>query len=98
MNNIQVINFLESLTHQVEVRADLRSKSKQEVLSYAAEKGFDFSEQDFDDTIWGFEIELAGQLNEKFDLSFSLWETMWGRYYLDYLIDNLVAVHAIVKK
>lgn len=98
MNNVNVFNFLKSLTHQSEFRAALRIKSKHEVLNYAREAGFDFSEKDFDDTIWEFEIELAGKLNEKFDLSFSLWETMWGRYYLDYLIDNLAGVHAVIKK
>lgn len=97
MNNINVFNFLKSLSCQDEVRAILRYKTKSELLQYASESGFDFSEKEFDDTIWEFEIELAGKLNEKFDLSFSLWETMWGRYYLDYLIDNLAAVHTVIK-
>lgn len=97
MNNENVFHFLKSLTHQSEVRAALRIKPKTELLQYASEAGFDFSEKDFDDTIWEFEIELAGKLNEKFDLSFSLWETMWGRNYLDYLIDNLAAVHSVLK-
>jgi hypothetical protein len=96
--NSNVINFLSSLSDQIEVRNELREKSKEDVLKYAWQKGFNFSEKDFDDTIWGFEMELAEQIKEKFDLSFSLWETMWGRYYLDYLIDNLIAVYSYTNK
>ncbi len=96
--NQQVINFLTSLSKQPEIRIALREQSKEEVLKYARKTGFDFSDKDFDDTIWGYEIELAKQLNENFDLSFSLWETMWGRYYLDYLLDNLIAVYSYSKQ
>lgn len=96
--NSDVIKFLSSLSDQIEIRNELREKSKEDVLKYAWQNGSYFSEKDFDDTIWGFEMKLAEQIKEKFDLSFSLWETMWGRYYLDYLIDNVIAVYPYTNK
>lgn len=97
MNNQKVIDFLVSLKDDADVRAELRTKSKDEVLTYARAHSFDFTDEDFDDTIWGYEIQLAEYIGEKFDLSFSLWETMWGKYYLDYLIDNVATMYALTK-
>ena len=90
MAQSQVFAFMQDLTHQAETRSKLRSKSKAEVLAYADQSGFSFSDKDFDDAIWGIEMFLAAKIGENFDLSFSLWETMWGKYYLDYLLDNVI--------
>jgi hypothetical protein len=93
MFNQEVIDFLKDLTYNEEARRILRTKSKDEVLAFAHNMGFEFPENDFDDTIWGYEQQLAMKLNQNFDLSFKLWETMWGRSYLDYLIDNLISTY-----
>jgi hypothetical protein len=57
---------------------------------YAEDSGYEFTESEFDDTVWGIEILLANKLGENFDLNFSLWETMWGKYYLEYLVSNVI--------
>ena len=90
MAKIKVFEFFQDLAERPELRLELRTKSKPEVLAYANQAGFSFTEQDFDDAIWGIEMFLADKIGETFDFSFSLWETMWGKYYLDYLIDNVV--------
>jgi predicted ribosomally synthesized peptide with nif11-like leader len=90
MSKKEVTVFLNSLKHQSDLRDKLRTLPKQEVLKYAKESGYDFTEQEFDETVWGLEILLADKLGEIFDFNFSLWETMWGKYYLDYLIDNVI--------
>ena len=96
MFNQKVIDFLKDLTNNEEARQILRTKPKEEVLAFARNMGFEFPEKDFDDTIWGYEQQLAEKLNQNFDLSFGLWETMWGRNYLDYLIDNLISTYDII--
>ena len=86
----EVHKFLQSLSQQSELMVKLRSLPKQEVLNYAQQSGYKFTEQELDDTVWGLESLLANKLGETFDLTFSLWETMWGKYYLEYLVDNLI--------
>lgn len=90
MAKISVFEFLQDVADDPALQLDLRTKSKPEVLGYANKAGFDFSEKEFDDAIWGIEMFLANKVGEPFDLSFSLWETMWGKYYLEYLIDNVL--------
>jgi predicted ribosomally synthesized peptide with nif11-like leader len=90
MSKKEAIIFLNSLNHQSDLQNKLKTLPKQEVLQYAQESGYDFTEEEFDETVWGLEILLANKLGENFDLNFSLWETMWGKYYLEYLLDNVI--------
>ncbi len=86
----EVVIFLQNLVLQPELQAKLKTFSKSEVLAYAEEAGYKFTEQEFDDTVWGIEIFLANKLGENFDLTFSLWQTMWGKYYLEYIASNVI--------
>ncbi|MEZ4869561.1 MAG: hypothetical protein R3C14_50015 [Caldilineaceae bacterium] len=90
MAKINVFHFLQDLAEKPDLLAELRTLPKTETLARANQAGYAFSENDFDDAIWGIEIYLAKKLGETFDFSFSLWETMWGKHYLDYLVDNVV--------
>jgi hypothetical protein len=90
MTKIEVFRFLQDLAHKPEQVAVLRTLSKLEVLPYAHQSGYDFSEAEFDEAIWDIEVYLSKKLGETFDSSFSLWETMWGKYHLEFLVDNSV--------
>ncbi|MBD2305274.1 Nif11 family protein [Chroococcidiopsis sp. FACHB-1243] len=90
MARTEVVNFLQALVRQPELQTKLKTFPKPEVLAYAEQAGYKFTEQEFDDTVWGIEIFLANKLGENFDLTFSLWETMWGKYYLEYLAVNVI--------
>lgn len=90
MAKVEVVNFLQSLVTQPELQNKLKTLSKPEVLDYAAKFGYKFTELEFDDTVWGIEMFLARKLGENFDLMFSLWDTMWGKYYLEYLAANAI--------
>lgn len=90
MSKREVIEFLKILYHQPELLLKLKKLPKQDVLDYAKQMGHDFTQQDFDDTVWNLEIFLANKLGENFDLKFSLWETMWGKYYLDFVVNNVI--------
>lgn len=86
----EVFRFFQYLAQQPEQVVQLRTLPKTDVLAHAVQVGYLFSEAEFDEAIWGLEMHLAKKLGEPFDLSFSLWETMWGKYYLEFLVDNTV--------
>jgi hypothetical protein len=94
MAQSEVFRFLKDLERAPEQVARLRTLPKPEVLTSARRDGYDFSEAEFDEAVWGIEQHLAGRLGEPFDLSFSLWETMWGKHYLEFLVDNSVGAAA----
>jgi hypothetical protein len=90
MSKSEVFRFLRDLAQQPEQVAVLRTLPKSEVLAGARRSGYEFSEAEFDESVWGIEMYLAKKLGETFDFSFSLWETMWGKYYLEFLVDNSI--------
>jgi hypothetical protein len=90
MAKTEVVNFLQALIRQPELQNQLKTLPKPEVLAHAERSHYQFTEQEFDETVWGMEILLADKLGENFDLNFSLWETMWGKYYLEYLVSNVI--------
>jgi hypothetical protein len=85
-----VIDFLRTSAARPELLASLKVRGKAEVLKVAADLGMPFSEAEFDSLIWGLEARLAARRGEAFDNRFSLWTTMWGQYYLEYLVVDMV--------
>jgi hypothetical protein len=65
-------------------------RPKEEVIASASAFGLPFSEAEFDSLIWSLEEYLATKRGEKFDPQFRLWQTMWGKYYLEYLVLDLI--------
>jgi hypothetical protein len=90
MAKIDVFRFFRDLARNPDQVTALRTHSKADVLMHANRSGYEFTESEFDDAIWGVEVYMAEKLGETFDFSFSLWETMWGKYYLEYLVDDVV--------
>lgn len=86
----EAFRFMQDLAAQPDVLAMLRDKPKSAVMSYAQSNEYGFSEAEFDDCMWGIEIYLADKIGENFDFNFSLWETMWGKYYLEFLVVNSI--------
>jgi hypothetical protein len=85
-----VIQFLRVLAARADMLDGLNLRSKDEVLNAAADLGLAFDESEFDSLIWDLEMNLASKRDESFDAHFPLWETMWGKYYLEYLVDDLL--------
>jgi len=90
MSSINVIDFLRTVAVRADVLDILKVKSKEEVIEAAATFGFPFSEQEFDSLIWDLEAHLARKRKEHFDANFPLWQTMWGKYYLEYLVIDMI--------
>lgn len=91
MRQSVVISFLRHLGGQPELRRHLRTMSKTQVMAEAQRLGFAFAESEYDEVVWGAEMFLAEKLGEPFDFQFSLWKTMWGKYYLDFVLDDVIA-------
>lgn len=90
MSKRNVIDFLRTVAARADVLDGLKIKSKREVIEAATAFGFPFSEPEFDSLIWDLEAHLASKRGEQFDASFPLWQTMWGKYYLEYLVIDMI--------
>lgn len=90
MSQQNLIEFLRTIAARADVLDSLKTKSKPEVISAAAGFGLPFTETDFDTLIWDLEVELAEKRGEPFDAQFPLWQTMWGKYYLEFLALDLL--------
>ena len=89
MSSSNVPAFLRHIAHHRDELDILKTMPKGDVIKRAAEIGFEFSETEFDSLIWGVEERLAGFRGEDFNATFPLWDLMWGKYYLEYLADDL---------
>jgi hypothetical protein len=90
MSARNVIAFLRGPAARQDVLESLKLMSKDEVMAVAADLGYPFTDADFDPLIWGLELRMAARGGEKFDQRFSLWQTMWGQYYVEYLVLDLL--------
>jgi hypothetical protein len=90
MSGRNLINFLRTVAARADVLNSLKVKSKDEVIAAAASFGFPFTEATFDSLIWDLEVHLARKRGESFDPYFPLWETMWGKYYFEYLVLDVI--------
>jgi len=90
MSGRNLITFLRTVAPRVDVLDSLKTRSKADVIAAAAGFGLPFTEDEFDTLIWDLEIRLAGRRGEPFDPHFALWETMWGKHYLEYLVVDLI--------
>jgi hypothetical protein len=90
MSARNVIDFLQGVAARADILDALKVRSKDEVIAAAAAFGFPFTEAEFDALIWGLELRLAQRRGEAFDPHFSLWETMWGKFYLEYLVTDVM--------
>lgn len=85
MRNSDVLRFLSELGRNAALLAEHAVAPKETVLALASRQGYGFDEADFDATLWETEAALAARIGEPFDFSCSMWETMWGKSYLEYL-------------
>jgi hypothetical protein len=86
-----VLDFLRLLGGRADLLDALKVQSKDAVLAAATGHGFTFTENEFDTYVWDAELRLAQRRGEPFDAHFPLWQTMWGRHYLEYVVTDLVS-------
>ena len=90
MSADNLIAFLRTVAARADILDGLVTRSKDEVIATAADFGLPFSEAEFDSVIWDLEVQLAAKRGEPFDAQFGLWQTMWGQYYLEYIVTDLL--------
>ena len=90
MSARNLIDFLRTVAVRADVLESLKVRSKDEVIAAAIKFGLPFTEAEFDSLIWDLEAHLAAKRGENFDQQFPLWQTMWGKYYLEYLVIDLI--------
>jgi hypothetical protein len=90
MSRQNLIEFLKGPAARTDMLEFLKLRSKDAVIAVAADVGLPFTEQEFDSLIWDLEERLAAKRGEAFDPRFALWDTLWGRYYLEYLVLDLI--------
>jgi hypothetical protein len=89
MSAANVSAFLRYLAANPNQLEELETQAKGSVIRRAANLGFEFSEEEFDTLVWNSEQQLAEFRSDKFDATFPLWDLMWGKYYLEYLVTDL---------
>lgn len=90
MSGANLLVFLRTVAARADVLESLKVKSKDEVIAAAAACGLPFTAADFDGVVWNLEIRLAQKRGEPLDAHFPLWRTLWGRYYLEFLVNTLI--------
>lgn len=90
MSAENILPFLRTLAARPNLLVRLRSRSKDDVLAAAAGLGLPFSDDDFNTAVWDLEEQLAVRRGEVFDDTFPLWQIMWGQFYLEYLVHDLL--------
>jgi len=90
MSTGNLFAFLRILAARADLLEVLATKSKDEVIVAAANFGLPFTEAEFDSQIWDLELQLAARRGDAFDAEFGLWQTMWGQYYLEYIVNDLL--------
>jgi hypothetical protein len=90
MSQQNVIDFLRCIGERPHLLNALKMRPKDRVVKAAADLGYPFTDAEFDELIWDLEGQLAAARKEPFNEHFSLWQTMWGRYYLEVLAVDLM--------
>jgi hypothetical protein len=90
MADSNVVDFLRELKRRPQTLDELKTAPKEEVLAAAADFGLPFADADFNSVIWSLEERLAAARGEEFSGAFPLWRLLWGRYYLEFLVNDLI--------
>lgn len=88
MSSRNVIEFLRRISTEVDLLEHLKVQSKDDVIATAEQLGCPFTETEFNSLVWDLEVYLAEKRGEKFDTR--LFSTMWGKYYLEFLVIDLI--------
>src|SRR5438874_2135903 len=84
------VRFLTAARGSTAMVASYGPRNLPQLVFHAKNDGYDFTAEDVAAVVGDLEAKLAGKRGEQFDPQFSLWQTMWGKYYLEYLVLDLV--------
>lgn len=88
------VAFLQAVRADGGLRDRYRRRDLTRLVFHAKNDGYDFTAADVADVVGGLESSVVlTKDREPFDGSSRLWRQMWGRPYLDYVVDHLIARH-----
>lgn len=90
MADSNVVAFLRELKRRPQTLDKLKTAPKEDVLLAAADLGLPFADADFNTVVWNLEERLAAARGEEFSGAFPLWRLLWGQYYLEFLVNDLI--------
>jgi len=88
------LSFLNAVRDDGAMLARYSRRDLVQLLFHAKNEGFDFDAQDITTVVGGLEINIVlTKDHEDVDGDSSLWREMWGRPYLEYVVDHVLARH-----
>lgn len=85
-----VINFLRACTNDTALLEKFERKNLPEVLLHAKSMGYCFTSEELSAVIGGMETKIiAENMGEEINAYSSLWPKMWGKYRLQYVVEEL---------
>lgn len=92
MAKSEFVRFLGDLRENPQRRAEYSARNLSQLLFHASDEGFRFTAEELVSVVGALEIEvIVAKDGEPVDGGSTLWRHMWGRRYLDYLLDHVVA-------
>ncbi|QHG20424.1 Nif11-like leader peptide family natural product precursor [Nostoc sp. ATCC 53789] len=90
MSKENVINFLRACTNDTALLEKFEQKNLPEVILHAKSLGYGFSSEELSAVIGSMEAQIITEkMGEEINAYSSLWQRMWGKYRLQYVVEEL---------
>ncbi len=89
-----VVDFLSALGGNAAMLARYNQRNLPQLLFHAKNDGFDFTAEELETVVGKLEANvILNKDHDPFDGTSRLWREMWGRYHLEYLVNQVVRRH-----
>lgn len=94
MSGESFLAFLTAVRGDSAMLARYDQRDLEQLLFHAKNDGFEFTADDVTTVVGRLEINIIlTKDHEEVDGNSSLWREMWGRPYLDYVVEHVIARH-----
>jgi hypothetical protein len=89
MSKQNAIAFLKNCSQDRTLLEKFNHKNLPEVIFHAKSMGYRFNSEELTAVIGGMETQIITQMGEEINAYSSLWPKMWGKYRLQYVVEEL---------
>lgn len=94
MSQESFMKFLLAVRGSAALLARYNQRNLSQLLFHAKNEGFEFTAEDMAEVIGKLEANvILNKDQDPFDGTSRLWREMWGRYHLEYLVNQVVRRH-----
>ncbi len=94
MSQQSFMQFLLAARENAAMLTSYNQRNLSQLLFHAKNEGFDFTAEDMAKVVSKLEANvILTKDRDSFDGSSRLWQEMWGRYHLAYLVNHVVERH-----